>query len=155
LHFASQLTSTHVVTGFPEQRLSAVAAKIKNVDAHYCAILKPQRFSLLGLLHFSDVISEPGTATRILADLMRPPSPNSVHAFTPVEHVLNLLERDPSEIVVESESGEFCGLITPDSFTRWVLTYGDTIELPLNRIPANSRWHPYPQRAGESQESVA
>jgi hypothetical protein len=146
LHSAKQLISRHVITGFPEQRLTYLADKIQASAAQYCAVLRPRTFALLGLVRFSDVAANPGTATRIFSDLMHPPPSHQVYDFDPVEKVLELIEHDPSEIVVIQQSLEFVGLITPDSFIRWLLSVTPVLDLKFAQIPATSRWNPYPRR---------
>ncbi len=146
VYFASQLTSHQVVTGFPEQRLAYLSQRIVSANAQTCAVLRPESFILLGLIRFSDVAANPDTATRILADLMDPPPPYKVRDSDPVEAVVELLvENDPLHLVVEKASGAFAGLITPESFARWLLAISPAPEFALSRLPAHSRWNPYSQ----------
>jgi hypothetical protein len=143
LYLAKQLISHHVVTGFPEQRLAYLSDKIKASSAHYCAVLKPKTFTLLGLVRFSDVAANSTRALRIFSDLMQPPPSHEVYDSDPVEKVIDLLWNDPSEIAVVKKSMEFVGLITPDSFFRWLLAKTLPEGVGLERIPSNSRWNPY------------
>jgi len=153
LHLAKHLISQHVVTGFPEQRLQYLSERIRDAAAQYCAILQSRTYALIGLVRFSDVAASPETATRIFGDLMSPPPRCRVQDLDPVAKVLDLLEGDPQEIAVVRVSGEFVGLITPESFIRWLLAVAPPIELGLGKIPQNSRWHPYPERSGEAMET--
>ena len=144
MYFANQLLSHKIVSGFPEQRLAYLSERIVKSGAQYCAVLQPRSFELLGLVCFSDIAAHPETATRILADLMVQPPQHKVLNSDPVEKVVNLLvENDPSEVVVEDESGTFSGLITPESFSRWLLATAPSLEFALSRLPAHSRWNPY------------
>ncbi len=131
-----------MVTGFPEQRLAYLADRIKTVDAHYCAVLKTRSFLLLGLVRFSDIAANPSGGTRIFADLMQPKPAHEVLDTDPVERVIDLVVNDPHVITVVKASGEFVGLITPDSFLRWLGSFAQPATLSLDKIPANSRWHP-------------
>jgi hypothetical protein len=149
LSSAKQLISEHVVTGFPDQRLAYISDRIRAAGAHYCAVLKPGTFGLLGLVRFSEVAANPGTATRIFSDLMGPPPPCQVLDSDPVDKVFDLLEKDPAEIAVVKKSGEFVGLITPDGFIRWLLSKTEKpSELPLEKISPTSRWNPHPDPSG-------
>lgn len=154
MHSAKQLISQHVVTGFPEQRLAYLSERIKIVGAHYCAVLQPRSYALVGLVRFSDVAASPGTATRIFGDLMHPPPAGQVHDSDRIEKVIDLLQNDPLEIAVTRESGEFVGLITPESFIRWLLSVQPPIDLSAGKIPVNSRWHPYPRSAEGTAPSL-
>ena len=155
VYFAKQLTSSRVVTGFPAQRLAYLSEQIVARDAQHCAVLKPRTFGLLGLVKFSTIAANPGTATRILADLMQPPPEYRVYESDPVEQVVDLLvQHDPTELTIESESGAFVGLITPESFTRWLLATEPALEFALGRLPANSRWNPYPASFENSQSKT-
>ena len=155
LHYANQLISRHVITGFPAQRLAYLSERIRSVNAQYCAVLEPGTFAVLGLVRFSEVMANPATAMRIFSDLMQPPPSAVIHDFTPVEQFLDLLREDPAEIVVTRESGEFAGLITPESFFQWLLSIPPPIPLALENIPTGSRWYPYPTGNAERSESVA
>ena len=155
MYSAKKLLSRAVIIGFPEQRLAYLSKEIVAATAQYCAVLKPKTFSLLGLIRFSDIAANPGTATRILADLMGPPPVCRVYESDPVKEVVDLLVRhDPAELVVEAESGAFVGLITPESFTRWLLASEPALESALSRLPANSRWNPYQSSFQEADADV-
>jgi hypothetical protein len=143
LDFAKQLITRHLVTGFPEQRLAYLSDAIQAASAHYCAVLRPNEFTLLGLVKFSDVVAIPSLGARIFSDLMGPPPRYVVYDVDPVEKVYDLLGNNPSEIVVTRGSGEFTGLITPESFFRWLL--GKTLPdgLGLEKNLRGTPWSPY------------
>ncbi|MDB6167168.1 MAG: hypothetical protein JWM88_32 [Verrucomicrobia bacterium] len=141
MYSAKQLISRNVVTGFPEQRLAYLAEKIQALSAQYCAVLRPKTYVLVGLVRFSEVAANPSTATRIFSDLMRPVPPYQVFDLDPVEKVLELLADDPPEVIVLRRTGEFVGLITPDSFVRWLLSVTASDKFDLQKIPKTSRWH--------------
>ena len=147
-----QLCSQQVVTGFPEQRLTYLADRIRARRAHYCAVLQPRTFMLEGLIRFSDVAASPATATRILADLMDPTPLHRMSSDASLENIVDLLvKNDPAEVAVEEPSGAFVGLITPESFIRGLLASKHQSVAMATRLPADSRWHPYPP----SQENAS
>ena len=120
---ARQLISAKVVQGRSEQRLSQLADAIRETGAQYCVVLAEADSSVAGLIRFGDVAANAETSTRILSDLMRRPLLEVVQDTDPPETVAQIFERDgPQEVVVVSvDSSAFVGLITPESFSIWLL----------------------------------
>jgi CBS domain-containing protein len=144
VYFAEQLISCRVVIGFPEQRLAYLAPKILECNAHYCAVLKPKTYALLGLIRFSEVVANPSTATRIFSDLMRAPPTVQVYENDPIESVIELLAaNNPTEVVVIGQSAEFIGLITPDSAGPWLLACAPSLRGVVEKLPGKSRWNSF------------
>lgn len=146
LGLARQLKTSFIVTGFPEQRLSYLREQIRTVQAQQCAVLEPKTFELLGLVRFSEIAANPGAATRILADLMETPPAYAVREADPVQKVVDLIvAHDPANVVIERNGREFVGLITPESFARWLLASQATTEYGLSQLPEGTRWNPCSQ----------
>jgi hypothetical protein len=153
LYTAKHLISHHVVKGFPDQRLAYLSDTIQATSAQYCAVLKPGAFTLLGVVKFSDIVAIPNLGTRIFSDLMRPPPLCVVRDSDPVEKVLDLLCSNPSEVAVSRESGGFFGLITPESFFRWLLAKAPPEGLGLEKFPQDSPWSPYANDSKKRKEA--
>lgn len=119
---AKDLISRRVAVGFPEQRLAYLSEQIDRDDAQCCVVLEPGTMRLVGFLDFSDLAAHTGIATRILADLMQSPPALSVDSHTPVAKIETLfLTHGPREIAVLTDQGDYVGLITPESYCRWVI----------------------------------
>lgn len=118
----TQLISSRVVLGYPEQRLSYLTEKIEQVRAQYCVVLEPSSGSVVGLVNFADLASRPSAALRIFADLMQPPPPLRVNEGQSSREVETLFAKHGlQEIMVLSSASEFVGLITPDSYCQWLM----------------------------------
>lgn len=132
---AQQLLSPRVVTGFPEQRLSDLTADIDRVGAQSCVILDPASLGVIGLVRFGDVAAHPALASRILADLMRPSPVHQLRQSDPAEAAAGVFETfGPQEIAVLSPSSEYVGLITPESFSSWLLENERLRKAELERL---------------------
>ena len=132
---AQQLLSPRVVTGFPEQRLSDLADDIDRIGAQSCVILDPASLGIVGLVRFGDVAAHPALAARILADLMRPPPVHQLRQNDPAEAAAGVFETfGPQEITVLSPSNEYVGLITPESFSSWLLENERLRKAELERL---------------------
>jgi hypothetical protein len=153
---AQDLLTQRVVTGLPFQRLEWLSEQIVTSRAQFCVVIKPRSLVLLGLIRFSDIETDPATSTRILADLMRAPPACRILETDTVERLVNvLLTQDPEEIVVEGESGAFVGLITPESFMRWLIAEAPIEDLDLNILPRHSRWSPNRQSPEKKPPDLA
>lgn len=137
---AKQLLSAHVVTGFPEQRLSSLSPNIQELKAQCCAVLDPGTLGIAGLIRFSDVAAHLGVATRILADLMRAPPTHQLKETDPAEAAAGVYETfGAQEIAVVTAEGEYRGLITPESFSTWLLENERTRKHDLERIVSDQK----------------
>lgn len=137
---AKQLLSPRVVTGFPEQRLADIAEDIDRVGAQCCVILDPASLGAIGLVRFGDVAAHAALASRILADLMRPPPVHQLREGDPAEAAAGVFETfGPQEIAVLSPSSEYVGLITPESFSSWLLENERTRKAELERLIAEQK----------------
>lgn len=141
---ARDLVSRRIVKGFPFERLESLADQIVANRAEICAVIKPRTVSLLGLIRFSDIAANPSISIRILADLMRTPSGVRLLDSDPVERLVEIIHADPDEVIVEAESGAFVGLVTPESFLRWLVTAPNRGDFNFTRLPRNSAWNPSP-----------
>ena len=130
-----QLMSPRVVLGGPEQRLSQLAEQIHASAAQYCAVLDENNW-VVGLIRFGDVAARGETSTRILSDLMKRPRLETVSESDRPEMVQRLFERGgPQEIVVTAvDSLAFVGLITPESFSVWLLRNEQKRKAELERL---------------------
>jgi len=132
---AKQLLSPRIVTGFPEQRLSDLADDIERVGAQSCAVLDPASLGVIGLVRFGDVAAHTSLASRILADLMRQPPVHQLRENDPAEAAAGVFETfGPQEIAVLSPAGEYVGLITPESFSSWLLENERMRKIELERL---------------------
>lgn len=137
---AKQLLSAHVVTGFPEQRLSSLSSHIQRLGAQCCVVLDPGSLSIAGLIRFGDVAAHPGLATRILADLMRGPPTQQLKENDPAEAAAGVFDTfGAQEIAVVSDDDEYVGLITPESFSMWLLENERTRKLELEQLLAEQK----------------
>ncbi len=121
---AESIISRRVVVGFPEQRLGYLAESVRKIGAEYCVVLEPGSTRLLGLVTFSDLAGYPEIATRILIDLMSAAPKLQLPRDASIQEVRTLFEREGmQEIAVLSPvDGAFVGLITPESFCRYLLS---------------------------------
>lgn len=143
VYFAKQLISAQVVTAYPHQRLEAVSDLIIACNAQLCAVVKPRSRTLQGLVRFSEIVGKPVCTTRILADLMTPPPLRRLRESDGIEKFIELLSQvELSEVVVEQEGGAFSGVITPESFVRWLVAAGPARETVVDRLSPNSPWNP-------------
>ena len=133
---AGQLISPRVVLGRTEQRLSQLAEAIQEVGAQYCVILDDQGVHVAGLVRFCDVVAKAETSTRILSDLMKRPHLESVRETDPPEVVQRIFERHgPQEVIVTAAGCPvFLGLITPESFSVWLLRNERMRKAELERL---------------------
>jgi signal transduction histidine kinase len=133
---AGQLISPRVVLGRAEQRLSQLSGEIQEAGAQYCVILDDQGVHVAGLIRFSDVVAKTETSTRILSDLMKRPCLESVRETDPPERVQLIFERGgPQEVVVTAaDFPAFVGLITPESFSVWLLRNEQLRKAELERL---------------------
>lgn len=137
---ARQLLSLRVVTGFPEQRLSDIADDIDRVGAQSCVVLDPASLGAIGLVRFGDVAAHASLASRILADLARPPPVHQLREGDPAEAAAGVFETfGPQEIAVLSSTGEYVGLITPESFSSWLLENERARKTELERLIADQK----------------
>lgn len=119
---AKDLVSKRVVIGSAEERLVDVAGRMAARRAQHCVVLDQKHHQPLGVIRFLDVAARPSAGNRILADLVSDVMPVKVTAEESALAVAALLERNGlSEIIVESESGVFFGLITVESAFAWML----------------------------------
>lgn len=140
MHTAKQLLSAQVVTGFPEQRLSYLATHIEQLGAQCCAVIDPGTLTIVGLIRFSDVAAHPGLSSRILADLMRAPPVHQLRETDPADAAAGIFETfGAQEIAVVSPLGEYVGLITPASFSSWLLENERTRKIELERLLADQK----------------
>ncbi len=121
---AESIISRRVVVGFPEQRLSYLAESVRKTGAEYCAVLEAGSTRLLGLVTFANLAGYPEIATRILVDLMSQPPRWQVERQESLETVRKIFAKEgPQEIAVFSPvDGGFVGLITPESYCRYLLS---------------------------------
>jgi signal transduction histidine kinase len=137
---AQQLLSPRVVTGFPEQRLSDLSGEIDRVYAQTCVILEPASLRAIGLVRFGDVAAHTALTSRILIDLMRPPPAHQLREGDPAEAAAGVFEIfGPQEIAVLSPTGEYVGLITPESFATWLLENERTRKAELEQLIAEQK----------------
>lgn len=119
---AQELLSLRIVTGFPEQRLSDLSHEIQQLRAQACVILDPASLQAIGLVRFGDVAANPALAARLLVDLMGALPVHQLRAEDPADAAAGVFETfGPQEIVVSSTTGDYVGLITPESFSTWLL----------------------------------
>ena len=76
---AKDILCSSVVNGFEAERLRDLVERMKPVGAQRCVVLDRPGGQALGVIRLNDITLQASSGTRILADLIPPMMPLTVH----------------------------------------------------------------------------
>lgn len=118
------LLSARVILVHPEQRLSDVAAELRQARAQYCAVVNEETHAFEGIVRLGDAATFSNPELRTFSNMISEAHCSRVREDTPTEKILAELSADMDVIlVVLAPDDRYVGLITKESAWGWLVEW--------------------------------